>query len=61
MPSPASGRPYTRRCPRVRVETDVSKADNVEALAQRSLAAFGAIHLGNVRTIQLSKPWLCAC
>ena len=42
------------------VETDVSKADNVEVLAQRSLAAFGAIHLGNVRTIQLSMPWLCA-
>jgi len=27
------------------VRTDVSKAQDVEALAQRTLAAFGAVHL----------------
>ena len=37
--------------PVLAVETDVSKAHDVEALAQRTLAAFGAIHLGKTSAL----------
>src|SRR3954454_6003237 len=33
------------RAPMLAVRTDVSKAQDVDALAQRTLAAFGAVHL----------------
>jgi len=32
-------------CETLAVETDVSRADQVEALARRTLAAFGAVHI----------------
>ncbi len=53
--------------PVLAVETDVSKADDVEALAQRTLAAFGAVHLlcnnagvwgGYLRTVIVQR---CRC